>query len=467
MRILIVDDTRAARRMLARALAGLPDAQVWEAASRQEALQLFASCPLDVALIDLRLSDDPGNRDGLILVEEARKRSIVPLVVSGFAEMHDVRAAMRVGAHDYLLKDDLSEELVLPVLESIRSQRQLERELIQLRSQQVQDSMQATIIGTSVPMQRLREQLQRVALSQRPVLVSGPTGAGKEMAVNAIHRLGQAPGAPLLDLNCGAFPESLIESQLFGHERGAFTGAERRQEGFCSAVGNGTLFLDEIAELPLDLQAKLLRVLESGTFRPIGATAAKKFEGRIVTATHVDLAAAVAAGTFRADLYYRLNVLEVRVPALRDRIEDIPALVAHFNAAQPHPLVFTADAIAYLQSWPWPGNVRELRNLIDRLGVFAPGGPITVATIDEIAGSRRTDERPSALAALAREVLRGPEPDKLMAAETALIAEALRLSDGNKAGAARLLGVHRKQVERRVGRLRGLAVEADDLVEAS
>src|SRR5262245_4960847 len=170
MRILIVDDTRAARRMLARALAGLRDAQVWEAASRQEALQLFASCPLDVALIDLRLSDDPGNRDGLILVEEARKRSIVPLVVSGFAGMHDVRAAMRVGAHDYLLKDDLSEELVLPVLESIRSQRRLGRELIQLRSQQVQDSMQATIIGTSVPMQRLREQLQRVALSQRPVL---------------------------------------------------------------------------------------------------------------------------------------------------------------------------------------------------------------------------------------------------------------------------------------------------------
>jgi len=466
MRILIVDDTRAARRMLARALAGLQGAELTEAASLQEALQLFASGAFDVALIDLRLSDEPGNRDGLLLVEEARKRAIVPLVVSGFNDMREVRAAMRVGAHDYLLKDDLSEELVLPVLESIRSQRLLEREVIELRTQRAQAATSA-MIGTSAAMQRLREQLEQVALSHRPVLVTGPTGAGKEMAVNTIHTLGRPAGSPLFDLNCSAFPVSLIESQLFGHERGAFTGAERRQDGYFAAVASGTLFLDEIAELPLELQAKLLRVLESGTFRPIGAMAAKKFEGRVIAATHVDLEAAVESGAFRADLYYRLNVLEVRVPALQERVEDIPALVAHFNSTQPRQLTFSKGAMEYLQTRPWPGNIRELRNLIDRLGVFATGGRITEETLEEIAGARRVEERSSPLVALAREVLRGPEPDKLAAAETTLIAEALRLTDGNKAAAARLLGVHRKAVERRVGRLRGMSDASDDLEEAS
>jgi DNA-binding NtrC family response regulator len=306
-------------------------------------------------------------------------------------------------------------------------------------------------VGTSRAMQGLREQLRRVASSDRPVLVRGPTGAGKELAVGAVHALGRRPDAALLDLNCGAFPASLVESQLFGHERGAFTGAERRHDGCFAAVGPGTLFLDEIGELPLELQPKLLRVLESGTFRPVGATAAQQFVGRVVAATHVDLEAGVEAGTFREDLLYRLNVLEVRVPGLEERREDIPELVAHFARLAGGTLRFTGEALAYLAAARWPGNVRQLRNLVDRLAVLAPPGPITPAVVAEISGREVSRTRGPTLRELAREVLRSPHHDKLELVESAVIDEALHLCGGNKTATARLLGVHRKVIERRVG----------------
>jgi DNA-binding NtrC family response regulator len=269
--------------------------------------------------------------------------------------------------------------------------------------------------------------------------------------VRAIHALGPHPDAPLLDLNCGAFPETLVESQLFGHERGAFTGADKKHVGFFGAAGNGTVFLDEIAELPMELQAKLLRVLESGTFRPLGSNTTCKFSGRVVTATYANVEERVEQGKFREDLFYRLNVLEVRVASLEERREDIPLLLAHFAENQPRPLVFAADALDKLQSMRWPGNVRQLRNFIDRLAVFAPEGPVTADVVDQFAGSRSKPPPPPAdpVAELAREALKSDAPDKLQLVESALIEQALRLTDGNKTAAARLLGVHRKVVERR------------------
>jgi DNA-binding NtrC family response regulator len=307
------------------------------------------------------------------------------------------------------------------------------------------------LVGTSSSTQRLREHLQRVALSDRPVLVTGPTGSGKELAVRAIHALGRHPDHPLLDLNCGAFPEALIESQLFGHERGAFTGADKKHDGFFTAVRKGTLFLDEIAELPLDLQAKLLRALESGTYRPVGSATSLRFEGRVVAATHADLEERVGRGQFRQDLLYRLNVLEVFVPPLDERREDIPALVAHFTAQQERPLQFTREALDALCASPWPGNIRQLRNLVDRLAVFAHDARITPEVLASLPGKKLRDAVGSAgaLGELARAVLRMPEPEKLQLVENALIDEALRLAEGNKTAAARLLGVHRKVVERR------------------
>jgi DNA-binding NtrC family response regulator len=324
-----------------------------------------------------------------------------------------------------------------------------EAQVIELRTARGEDPTLG-LVGASKAIRTLREQLRRAALSERPVLIRGPTGSGKELAVRALHQLGRHPDAPLLDVNCGGFTANLIESQLFGHERGAFTGAARRQEGFFSAVGAGTLFLDEIAELPLELQAKLLRALESGMFRPVGSTVAERFRGRVVAATHADLDARVAAGAFREDLLYRLDVLTVRVPGLEERREDVPALAVHFVHQAKVPLTFTAEAFAYLASAPWPGNVRQLRNLIDRLAVFAPDGPITPLTIEEVGGQRAGPAHPGQLRELARAVLDSTEENKLALLESVIIDEALHMASGNKTAAARLLGVHRKVIERRL-----------------
>jgi len=461
MRILVVDDDRATRRQLVYIVKELPDLEVHEASSQAEANGVLERHSIDIALIDLRLNAaDPDNRDGLALVREVRARAATPIVVSGSDGMHDVREAMRFGAHDYILKEELSPDFVLPILKSLCSQRQLEKEVITLRSKRYPPPTDS-LIGPSKAMQRLREILQRVSVSDRPVLVTGPTGSGKELAVRAIHALGSHPDQPFLDLNCGAFPESLIESQLFGHERGAFTGADRRQEGFFAAVRQGTLFLDEIAELPLELQAKLLRVLETRTYRPVGASQARTFEGRVVAATHADLEERVAKGQFREDLFYRLNVLEVTVPSLDERREDIPALIAHFAAKQSRALEFTAPAIELLTNASWPGNVRQLRNLVDRLAVFTES-QVTPELIASLPGRNKLKEA-APLAELVRAVLRLPDIDKMQLLTNALVDEAMRLSEGNKTAAARLLGVHRKVVERFVSRTEGVnGVDADD-----
>jgi DNA-binding NtrC family response regulator len=453
MRVLVVDDERAARQVLVHLVSLVGDVEIHEASSAAEAKELLDRSPYDALLVDLRLSHDPDNRDGLTLVTEAHTRSILSVVVSGSHDIAAVRMAMRMGAHDYVLKDELSEELIVPVLRSIQSRRALEREVTELRSRSAANL--PWLVGSSRVMQHLRTMMQRVALSDRPVLVTGPTGSGKELVVRAIHALGRHPDAPLLDLNCGAFPENLMEAQLFGHEKGAFTGADKKHEGFFAAAGVGTVFLDELAELPLELQAKLLRVLETGMFRPVGSSQSKKFMGRIVAATCANLEERVATGRFREDLFYRLNVLEVRVPSVEERREDVPMLLAHFAAGQSRPLTFTEDAIALAQQMRWPGNARQLRNLVDRLAVFAPEGPITADVLEEFAGTRtRSSQAPPGdpLADFAREVLKSDAADKLKLAENELIAQALRVSDGNKAAAARLLGVHRKVVERRTDR---------------
>jgi DNA-binding NtrC family response regulator len=454
MKILIVDDERCARRALIRILIALRDVELLEAVSLEEARRELLANDFDVALIDMRLDRDVRNRDGLTLVGEVRKRSnAVPIVVSASNDMAEVRAAMRLGAYDFILKDELRDETVLPILQGLRSTQALEREVFQLRSRPLAD-ITAGLVGTSLPMQRLRDLIQRVALSDRPALVTGPTGSGKELVVRAIHALGRNPAQPLLDLNCGALPATLIESQLFGHERGAFTGADRRHDGCLTAVGAGTLFLDEIAELSLDLQAKLLRIFETGTYRPIGANGALRFRGRIVAATHANLEERVARAQFREDLYYRLNVLEITTPSLEERREDIPALVAHFARMQERKITFTAEVVEILQKAPWPGNVRELQNLVDRVTVFSPDSVVTPAILAMIVGRQKARQAHGpVLEELARSVLTLPEgTDKLMLVEQVLIDVALRLCSGNRTAAARLLGVHRKAVARRADR---------------
>jgi DNA-binding NtrC family response regulator len=455
--ILIVDDQRSARRILSRIVQTLdPDAVILEASSLEEARAALGQ-PLDAALIDIRLGTDATNRDGLTLVGEVRQRSAaVPIVVTASHEMAEIRSAMRRGAYDYILKDELCDELVAPVLETLRRQQSLEAEVRTLRARVASQDPEDLLVGRSPAMDRLRAVIRRVALSDRPVLVVGPTGSGKDVVVRTIHQLGPHPDAPLLDLNCAAIPAPLIESQLFGHVRSAFTGADRDQEGYFSAVRNGTLFLDEIAELPEGLQSKLLRAIESGGFRPLGTTVEKRFQGRIVAATHADLEARTREQRFREDLYYRLQVLEVRVPSLDERREDIPALAAHFIGKTGRSLRLTTDALDLLSRRKWPGNVRQLRNLIDRIAVFAESDEITPAVIEELStpgaraaapGASTTEE---AIAQHARALIALPCANKMEAIEVALVEQAMILAQDNKSAAARLLGVHRKVIERRI-----------------
>jgi DNA-binding NtrC family response regulator len=453
--ILILDDQRSARHALTTLLGSFPETETCEAASLAEARALLASRPVDLALIDIRLNDDPRNRDGLTLVRELRERGdVTAVVVTGSNEMAEIRTAMRCGAYDYVLKEELSEALLTVLVRDVREHRRRARD-----SQRAPRPLEAStddLVGASSAMERLRGVIRRVAPSSRPALVTGPTGSGKEPVVRAIHRLGPHPGEPLLDLNCGAIPEQLLESQLFGYEKGAFTGADRRQDGSFTAVGEGTLFLDEVAELPLPLQAKLLRVLETGRFCPVGSQVAKVFRGRVVAATHANLEELVARRAFREDLYYRLNVLAVRVPALDEHREDIPALAAHFAAGTGRELRFTPEALDALQRRSWPGNVRQLRTLVDRLDVFVDDDLITPDALRAVASPEHgAPPRAQSLDEVIDTILSMNLPDKLDAVVAGLVDEAVRRTDGNKSAAARLLGLHRKALDRKLDRQNG------------
>ena len=311
-------------------------------------------------------------------------------------------------------------------------------------------SAEPTVIGTGEAFQQVLRMLDRVAPTDRAVLISGPTGSGKEVLAQLIHHRGRGAQTPFQDINCGALPEHLVEAELFGYAKGAFTGAVASHAGHFERVGHGTLFLDEIGELPLALQPKLLRVLETRSFRRLGSSEVKRFDGRIVAASHRNLEKLVQEGAFREDLYYRLAVFVLEIPGLDQRKDDIPDLVAHFAALQPRPLIFSAEAVARLQSHEWPGHVRQLRSLVDRLGVLAESPQITADTLDAFLPSAPKDRGSPTTDALADALLALPGDDKLAAAEQLLIDRAMHLACENKSAAARLLGISRKAVERRM-----------------
>ena len=453
MKFLLVDDQRSARTVLKRLLEDRPDIEIAEAASADEARMRVETQDIDAMLLDIRLSDAPNDRGGLDFLRWVRGtgRVMPAVMVTGVSELLEIREAMRQGAQDYVLKDELCAEMLLPIVDGIRERFALKGEVQRLREQVDRRQGLPALVGASPAIERVRKLARRVADADAPILVRGATGSGKEMVARAIHYAGKRASEPLLAVNCSALPGTLIESLVFGHQRGAFTGADRRVRGQLELAGAGTLLLDEIAEMPIELQAKLLRVIETRRFRPLGAEEEVTLDARIIAATHVDLERRIENGTFREDLYFRLNVVTIDVPALSERDDDIPHLVQTFASEQTRALRFTDAAITWLRTHHWPGNVRELKNAIERLALLAESDVVDVAILEELVGNHdAVVERELTRLAKTLLTLTTKEPSKLDAIQRALVEQALAVAKGNKSAAARLLGVHRKMLERMV-----------------
>lgn len=305
------------------------------------------------------------------------------------------------------------------------------------------------MVGVSTTMRQVHTLLGRIASTDRPVLILGPTGSGKDVAAQELHRRSPRASKPFVDVNCSSIPETLMEAELFGHEKGAFTGAVSSRPGYFAQTAGGTLFLDEIGDLPLSLQPKLLRAIESYRFRSVGSVEQRSFEGRIVAATHRDLVQMVHEGLFREDLYYRLSVFTIRIPSLDQRREDIPALVQHFAAQQTRSLQFTPDVLQLFAQANWPGNVRQLKNTIERIAVLTDSPCIDASAVAPFLGDSADPCCQGLDEAVAR-LLRIEGEDKMSAVEHLLVDRVLRDCRGNKTAAARMLGVNRKVIERRV-----------------
>ncbi len=448
-RILVVDDEQSMQEFLEIFLRR-EGYDVVTAGNVDTALALLEADEVDLLITDMQM---PG-KSGLDLILAARDVSpeTIAIVVTAFGTTDSAIAAMKEGAYDYLTKPFKVDELRI-VIEKALEKKVLAVENRRLRKELRSQIRDRNIIGHSRPMQEVFDLIAQVAETKTNVLVSGESGTGKELVARAIHEQGDRQGEPFIAINCGAIPENLLESELFGHARGSFTGAVHNKEGLFEAASGGTLFLDEIAELSPALQVKLLRALQEKTIRRVGDTVDRKVDVRIVSATNRRLEEEVAAGRFREDLYYRLNVIQLTLPPLRERSEDIPLLVQHFIRRYSEELgkrVDGMDAEAYevLARYPFPGNVRELENLIERAVALSRGTtigcdllPATVVQVRETRDAARISST-------------GVDLEKLVADyERTLLHEALRATGGVKKRAARLLGISFRSFRYRLEKL--------------
>jgi len=435
---LVVDDEENLRHML-QLMLRKEGYDTVGASNVDSALAELEAASFDIVLTDLRM---PG-RNGMELVDEIRRRRLAcTLVVMTAYGSRDVAIeALKRGAYDYLSKPFDSEELIL-LLRKAEERERLALENTRLRRRLAEGPSESGVpgmVGGSAVMVALFRTLQKVAEFKTTVLVQGESGTGKELVARALHALSPRNTAPFVAINCAAIPNALLESELFGHKKGAFTDAVRDHKGLFEEANGGTLFLDEIADMPVSLQVKLLRVLQEGQVRKVGDDRDLNIDVRVVAASATDLVQAVAAGQFREDLFYRLNVVALKVPALRDRREDIPALVAHLVERLNERLDLSvrkvsSEAMAAFMDAPWPGNVRELQNALERAMVLADGEEVTLAGLTS---SLRPHEGTIDSNAMAAAALR---PTLKMAEEQA-IRKALILSEGNRGKAAGLLGL--------------------------
>lgn len=380
--ILVVDDARSARKALETILSR-EDYTVSTAASGEEALDILAQQDIDLLLCDVKMPKMSGLN--VLRRVKADDAGCVVVMISGQSDITTAVTAMKEGAFDYLVKP-LRRDDILRVVQKALSVRTLLTENLILKRQVRDQFARAQAIGSSPAWRRVCALVEQVAPSNATALLTGESGTGKELMAGLIHRLSSRSDGPFIILNAAALPATLLEAELFGYEKGAFTGATQRKPGHFELANKGTLFLDEIGDMPPEVQAKLLRVLQDGTFQRLGGTRTLHVDVRLVAATNKDLLQEVAAGAFRQDLYYRLNVIAVDLPSLRERRDDIPLLAAHFlrhyNELNNKDIKgIQEEALQQLQDYDWPGNVRELQNVIERAVVLTQGTSISAADL--------------------------------------------------------------------------------------
>ncbi|SEG72004.1 sigma-54-dependent transcriptional regulator [Marinobacterium lutimaris] len=444
--ILIVEDDSGLRELIQEELqdAGY---QVSSAGSAEQAGEQIARTYPDLVISDLRL---PGE-DGLSLLKSTRSLAGAPafIVITAFGTIEQAVSALQLGADDFLTKPLNLEHLRLSVARALERQA-LEREVDRYRRMLNAGDFH-DIIGRSTPMRQLFEQIRRIAQADGPVLVGGESGAGKERVARAIHAESERHNGPFVAINCAGIPAELLESELFGHKAGAFTGAQKARKGLFAEADGGTLLLDEIGEMPLQMQSKLLRVLQEGSIRPVGDNHEHAINVRIIAATNRDLEQEVEKEVFRADLFYRLETFSIEIPPLRQRGDDIDLLTAHyiarFGATRPEPVTgISTEAQQLLRQYPFPGNVRELANAIERASVFARHEQIQPEDLP--ARIRRHSGTQPESSALLESLLGGSELPPLRQVEQRYVQHVLERSDGNKRQAALTLGIGRRTLYR-------------------
>jgi DNA-binding NtrC family response regulator len=430
--ILSVDDDAGLRDGLAEAVGDLGHQPQTVGTGREALLHLDAN-PVDAVLLDLRM---PGGIDGIDVLRRIRTRSNPPpvAVLTAFASAENTIEAMRLGAFDHLTKPIGREQL-----QSLLG-RMLPRRWAMAVVEEAPEQAAGTLIGTSEGMRRVQKTIGLTAENDTTVLILGETGTGKELVARALHEHSRRKANPFVAVNCAAIPSDLLESELFGHVKGAFTGAGADRAGAFRDANGGTIFLDEIGDMPLAMQAKILRVLQERIVTPVGSKPLP-VDVRVVAATHHDLAGLVSSGAFREDLFYRLNVVPIALPPVRERLADIVPLAEHFLRLSPRdgvPKRLTASAAARLLAHPWPGNVREIKNVIERANVLVRGQVVDANDL-ELAAIQNNDFQ-----SLPAQWLEGDLPTALAKLEKAMIAHALEACGGNRAEAARRLNINRQ-----------------------
>src|SRR5687767_9067569 len=444
--ILIVDDEPGVRSALGGVLRD-EGYDVDAVDSGEACLERLARHVYDVVLLDVWL---PG-MDGLATLARMRERQLDPqvVIISGHGNVESAVRAIKNGAFDFVEKPLSLEKTVLVVRNAMR-QRHLEAENLALRAKV---DAHYLMIGESFAMVKLREQVAMAAPTNGRVLIMGENGTGKELVARNIHAMSRRRSGPFVEVNCAAIPEELIESELFGHVRGAFTGAVADRRGKFETANGGTIFLDEIADMSLKTQAKVLRVLQEQVMEAVGGSTRIRVDARVLAATNKDLTEEIRAGRFREDLYFRLNVVPIFVPPLRERPEDIQLLADHFMALLAReygrrPKIFDADAVAALQRYPWPGNVRELRNLVERLMIMVPGDRVTtrdLSFLDQSLASTATET-----SVTARASVEAPLHEARDRFERDYILRALAFQQGNISRTAEMLGIERSNLYRKM-----------------